>query len=162
MRRYALALARDDATADDLVQSALLRAIEKRETFEAGRPLKTWLLAILHNIFVSDYRRRAAERSRDLSFAELQIGEGGPEQEHAVYLRQIAIRFAALPEEQRATLHLVAVEGLSYQEAAEALSVPVGTIMSRLSRGRSALRKQESEPGRAGTSLRIIGGSDGK
>lgn len=162
LKRYALALARDEGAADDLVQAALLKAIEGRASFQSSRPLRTWLLAILHNVFVSEHRRRAAERSRDTSFAQLRIGDGEPGQENAVYLRQIAARFAALPEDQRAALHLVAVEELSYQEAAEALSVPVGTIMSRLSRGRAALRKQEAEPGRAGTTLRIIGGSDGK
>lgn len=162
MKRYALALTRDEVSADDLVQSALLRAIEGRASFQGGRSLKTWLLSILHNTFVSDHRRRVAEHVRDANFAELQTSEAGPEQEHAVYLRQIATRFVALPDEQRAALHLVAVEGLSYQEAADALGVPVGTIMSRLSRGRAALRKQETIAARTGAALRIIGGSDGK
>src|SRR5690606_14579259 len=94
-----------------------------------------------------------------------------PDQEQAVRLADIRRTFVALPDEQRAALHLVAIEGLSYQEAAAALGIPVGTLMSRLGRGRAALRAIEdrdgterSEPARAPKErparLRLVGGAD--
>jgi RNA polymerase sigma-70 factor (ECF subfamily) len=141
LRRYARALTRDDAAADDLVQESLLRAIEGADTFRAGGSLRAWLAGIVHNRFVSGRRRQAAEARRDETFAGLREGSPGiASQEHAAQLALVSDRFDALPEPQRAVLHLVAVEGLSYQEAATALDVPIGTVMSRLSRARAALR----------------------
>lgn len=157
LRRYARSLARDRAAADDLVQDVLLRAYEKSGTFQPGRSLKVWLLAILRNAFISGIRRREAEAARDEDFAYQTadaIASSDPEQ--AVYLAQIAARFARLPEAQRSVLHLVAVEGFSYQEAADALEVPIGTIMSRISRARAALREADV----ALHPLRIVGGKD--
>lgn len=160
LRRYARALTRDDAGADDLVQEALLRAIERTATFRSGGSLRAWLAGILHNEFINSVRRQATEARRDQSLADVQ-GEaatvGG--QEHAAQLAKLEVRFHALPEQQRAVMHLIAVEGLSYQETADAIGVPIGTVMSRLSRARAALRREESgSTGRPG--LRIVGGED--
>ncbi|MFW2831583.1 sigma-70 family RNA polymerase sigma factor [Sphingomonas sp. ID0503] len=157
MRRYALVLTRDRHTADDLVHDTLLRAFEKADTFRTGRSLRSWLLSIVHNSFVSGLRRERAQQRRDTAFAEIQSEAVDGDQEQAVRLRELAARFAELPETQRATLHLVAVEGLSYAEAAAALEVPIGTIMSRLSRARAQLREPE-ETGRG--KLRLVQGRD--
>jgi RNA polymerase sigma-70 factor (ECF subfamily) len=158
LRRYARALTRDAARADDLVQDALTRAYAQAHRFDARRSLRAWLLAIVHNQFVSGERRRLAEARRDAAFANFQaeaVADAG--QEHAAYLCEIAERFASLPEPQRAVLHLVAVEGLGYREAADALGVPIGTVMSRLSRARAALRAPEACTRQR---LHIVGGID--
>ena len=165
MRRYARSLTRDDQDADDVVQDALLRAIERQETFQPDRSRRRWLLAIVHNVFFSAKRREASEARRNSRFAETLVDRLEPGQEEHARLAEIARQFAALPEHHRAVLHLTAIEGMSYQQAAETLSVPVGTVMSRLARARTALRERErgqgqeqGQPGAGG--LRLIGGSD--
>nr|WP_253201444.1 sigma-70 family RNA polymerase sigma factor [Sphingomonas quercus] len=162
LRGYARALTRNEAAADDLVQDALLRAYERAETYRPDRSLRSWLFAILHNLFVDGRRRGASEERGHAGLAGLwadRMAEAG--QEHAVALAEIAARFDALPDEQRAVLDLVAVRGLTYQEAADALDAPIGTIMSRLSRARAALRAHMvSAKTEAGGTLRIIGGKD--
>ncbi|WP_416463304.1 sigma-70 family RNA polymerase sigma factor [Sphingomonas sp. VDB2] len=158
MRRYARALARDESDADDVVQDALLRAIERRATYQPERSRTRWLLAIVHNVFVSAKRRQAAETRRNDRFAQTLLSSIDPQQEEHVRLAEIAQGFAALPEPQRAVLHLTAIEGLSYQQAADILGVPIGTVMSRLSRARAALRDGQSGSGRP--HLRLVGGHD--
>lgn len=148
MRRYALALARDEAFADDIVQDALLLAIEREETFRKSGVLRSWLLAIVHNVFISRMRRQAAEANRNARFAETLVERVEPGQEEAAYLNQIAHAFAALPDHQRQVMHLVAIEDLSYQEASKVLQIPIGTIMSRLSRARDAMRGVAEKPER--------------
>lgn len=159
MRRYARSLVGNRADADDLVQQSLLRAHERAATFRPGASLKAWLLAILHNQFVSD-RRRAAAESRALDELGHRLDRPAEEGERgqAMLLRDVAARLVALSEDQRAVLHLIAVEGLSYRQAADALGVPIGTIMSRLSRARQALR--EPAPAEPAQPLRIVGGKD--
>jgi RNA polymerase sigma-70 factor (ECF subfamily) len=111
-------------------------------------------------------RRHAAEFRRLGQTAELADTIALPEQESRVRLQQVQAAFMSVPDEQRAALHLVAIEGISYQEAANALKIPVGTLMSRLGRARAALRGFEAGADRAQPShskrpsLRIIGGSD--
>jgi len=145
LMRYARTLTRDDAAAEDLLQDALLRAHERRATFRPGASLRHWLFAILHNSFVSGWRRNRSEIAKIDRLAELQLDHEPATQEQAAYLRQIAARFDALPDRQREVLHLVAVEGLNYQEVADALAIPVGTVMSRLSRARARLRVEDDE-----------------
>ena len=156
MMRYARMLAGGEHAAEDLVQEALLRAHEHRPRFRAGQPLKPWLFAVLHNVFVSGWRRSRAEDARIERMLQDAPDEQTASQEQAAYLQQIARRFEALPEGQREVLHLVAVEGLSYRDVADALAIPVGTVMSRLSRARAALRREDDV-----RHLRIIGGQDG-
>jgi len=164
MRRYARSLARDRQDADDIVQEALVRAIERRRTFRPERSRRRWLLAIVHNVFVSGKRRAAAEARRNARFAETLMAHIDPEQDRHVRLAQVAHAFAGLPDRQRAVLHLVAIEGLSYQEAADVLGVPVGTIMSRLARARAALQRHEGgladRKREESAGLRIVGGRD--
>jgi RNA polymerase sigma-70 factor, ECF subfamily len=164
LRRYARSLTRDEARAEDLVQDALVRAYEGSGSFRTGGNLRGWLLSILHNTFIDGRRRDAAEARRSQAAADLAETITPAEQEGRVRLRQIQKAFMNLPEDQRAVLHLVAIEGLSYQEAADSLGIPVGTLMSRLGRGRAALRAFEAgaaQPlaGKPRPNLRIVGGS---
>lgn len=160
MRRYARSLARDAQDADDVVQDALVRAIEKHRTFEPGRNRRRWLLAIVHNVFVSARRKAAAEERRDDHYAKAMIAHIEPEQDQRVRLAGVARAFADLPDHHRAILHLVVIEGMSYQDAADILDVPIGTVMSRLARARAALRRAEEEPRQDATTLRVVGGQD--
>lgn len=167
LRRYGLSLTRNAADAEDLVHEAVLRAYEKRASFRPDKNLRGWLLAILHNCFVDGARKRRSEAMRLLRAGAEAGTHLPPPQEHVVRLAQVRQTFMALPDEQRAALHLVAIEGLSYQEAATILNIPIGTLMSRLGRARASLRAIED--GLAGESanaaprashLRIVGGSD--
>lgn len=160
MRRYARSLTRDESAADDVVQEALLKALEKTNTFRLGGSVRVWLLAIVHNIFVSTQRRARAEERRNARFAEAMVDHVEPDQEFVAYLQDVAQTFAALPDRQRAILHLIAVEGQSYHEAAAILGIPVGTVMSRLSRARATLRRAHTDelPGQG--KFRIVGGRD--
>ncbi len=142
--RYALSLTRDPSAAEDLVQDTLVSAIAKSESYDRARPVRGWLLSIMHNRFVSDRRKQAVRADK---LQELDCPEKMPaQQEWAVYLKQVGSAFDALPENQRAALHLVVVEGLTYQDAATVLEVPVGTLMSRLARARAKLRNPKPNP----------------
>jgi len=143
MRRYARALTRDETEAEDLVHEALVRAYEKRSTFRLNGNLRTWLLSILHNTFIDGRRRQKAEQRRVTETAELGDSWLPASQESAIRLQQIKQAFLGLPQEQRSVLHLVAIEGMKYHEAAEALGISIGTLMSRLGRARAALRNFE-------------------
>jgi RNA polymerase sigma-70 factor (ECF subfamily) len=167
LRRYARSLTRDEADAEDLVHDTLVRAYERRQTFRPDRGLKAWLLSVLHNAFIDGVRKRHAEGHRLARAAEITPRESPPAQDHAVRLAQVRQAFMALPDEQRAALHLVALEGLSYQEAAGALGIPLGTLMSRLGRARAALRAMDEpsavspeQPAARPSHLRVVGGSD--
>ncbi|KQT83163.1 sigma-70 family RNA polymerase sigma factor [Aurantimonas sp. Leaf443] len=170
MRRYALSLTRDPAAAEDLVHDTLVRAIERREQYRPGRPMRVWLLSILHNRFVDGLRRRKADAARDAELGRLAPEIAPPAQEDALRLADLRRAFLTLPEEQRAALHLVTIEGLSYEDAARALAIPVGTLVSRLSRARARLRGiEEGAPSAAPAenvvpftpSARTSGGFDG-
>ncbi len=163
LRRYGLVLTRDAAEAEDLVHEALLRAYEKRGAYRPGSPLRPWLLSILHNCFIDRARRRRTEKTVLAIASQLAAAHEPPPQEHSIRLAQLRQSVMALPEEQRAALHLVAIEGLSYQDAASTLGIPTGTLMSRLGRARAALRALEE--GAAPTALqaprlKIVGGKD--
>ena len=159
LRRYARSLTLNTPDAEDLVHDTLLRAFERRTTYRSGANLRTWLFAILHNTHIDRLRRSKARRQEQ----EVAIEDAEPSypagQEQAVRLRQVREAFLALPEDQREALHLVAVEDLSYQEAADALGIPIGTLMSRISRARARLRSLEDDP-KQKTKLRIIGGGN--
>lgn len=175
MRRYARALTRDEIAAEDLVHDALVRAYEKRSTFRLGGNLRTWILSILHNTFIDGQRRLKAEQSRVSETAELSESCFPAIQESAIRLQQIKQAFLSLPDEQRSALHLVAIEGMKYQEAADTLGIPIGTVMSRLGRARAALRLfeeggvgsgPETEPSQDRTDrhpkLRVVRGAGGQ
>jgi len=139
LRRFAWALTRRSDDADDLVQDCLERALARGGSFRGQGEKRAWLFSILHNLFVSGRRRAARRPSVPLEDAPEPAREAG--QEHAVSARQMLAALDQLPEEQRAVLLLIGVEDLSYEDAARALEIPVGTVMSRLSRGRERLRR---------------------
>jgi RNA polymerase sigma-70 factor (ECF subfamily) len=144
LRRYARSLVRNSADAEDLVHDALVKAYERRSTFKSGKGLRRWLLAIVHNTHIDRVRAGMARGRRDEAVS-LEAEDAYPaHQELNVRLAQIRRAFLTLPEEQREALHLVAVEDLSYQEAADLLGIPLGTLMSRVSRARAALRDYEN------------------
>jgi RNA polymerase sigma factor (sigma-70 family) len=158
LRRYARSLTRDSTDAEDLVHDALVRAYERRATFRSGGNLRAWLLSIVHNAFIDKMRSRRSEAARVEQAFYLTDASTPAPQEHSVRLAQVREAFFRLPEEQRSALHLVAIEGLSYQQAADASGVPLGTLMSRIGRARAALREMENAaPSPAKSHLRIVG-----
>ena len=157
LRRYARSLTRDGTDAEDLVQDALIRAYERQGTFRRGGNLRAWLLSILHNTFMDAARSSRSEAARIEQAGYLADRSTQAPQEHAVRLAQVRDAFLGLAEEQRAALHLVAIEGLSYQEAADTLGVPLGTLMSRIGRARAALREMEEATPKP-SHLRIVRG----
>jgi RNA polymerase sigma factor (sigma-70 family) len=142
LRRYARALTRNnEQAADDLVQECLVRAIAKQHLWAEGTDLRAWLFTIMHNQFVNVVRRGVREGTAvQISDAELPSNRA-PNQDHRLELRDLHRALAVLPEEQRIVILLIGLEGMAYETAAEILGVPVGTIRSRLSRGRAELRK---------------------
>ena len=141
LRRYARALARDATTADDLVQDCLARALGKLHLWREGTDLRAWLLTILHNQYVNQVRRGVREGiAVGLSETEPMLTRP-PQQGKSLELRDLRRALAKLPDEQRSVILLVGLEGMRYEAVADVLGVPVGTVRSRLSRGREALRR---------------------
>ena len=141
LRRYARALTRDVVSADDLVQDTLTRALGKLHLWQEGSDLRAWLFTILHNQYVNNIRRAVREGAAvALNESEPMLSRA-PQQGRRLELRDLERALAQLPEEQRAVILLVGLEGMRYEEVAAVLDVPVGTIRSRLSRGREALRR---------------------
>jgi len=141
LRRYARALTRDVTAADDLVQDCLTRALSKVHLWQKGTDLRAWLFTILHNQYVNHVRRAVREGSAvGLTDTEPML-TSAPNQGKRLELRDLERAIAKLPEEQRSVLLLVGLEGMRYEEVAAVLDVPVGTIRSRLSRGREMLRQ---------------------
>ncbi len=136
LRRYARALAGDGHRADDLVQDTLERALTKFRLWRRGSDLRAWMFSIMHNVFINQLRAR-----RELALDEVTEDalQGAP-QSDPLELRDLDAALRRLPAQQREVLLLVGLEQLSYAEASRALGVPVGTVMSRLSRGRERLR----------------------
>jgi RNA polymerase sigma-70 factor, ECF subfamily len=149
LRRYARALTRDATRADDLVQSCLVRALAKSHLWQPGTDLRAWLFTILHNQHVNDVRRAVREG------VNIPVEDVAPlltvpsTQGASLQLRDLDRAMARLPEEQRQVLLLVGLEGMRYEEVATVLDVPVGTVRSRLSRGRDMLRYLMDMKGRA-------------
>jgi len=149
LRRYARALTHDVTAADDLVQDCLARALSKMHLWQEGSNLRAWLFTILHNQYVNNVRRLVREGATvGLCDNEPQLAVS-PKQSQRLELRDLERAIAQLPAEQRLVLLLVGLEGLRYDEVATMLEVPVGTVRSRLSRGRDTLR-------------RVMGGSDAR
>lgn len=140
LRRYARALTRNADRADDLVQDCLERAIRKRNLFTPTGPLQAWLFRILINLWRNDLRferRRGDHIPIDSLIFEPSVP---PAQPGRIALAEMSRAVDRLPDDQREALLLVALEGMSYQDAASVLGIPAGTLMSRLGRARAALR----------------------
>lgn len=149
LRRYARALTGDRAQADDLVQECLTRAWEKLSLWRRGSDLRAWLFTILHNIFINELRR-TKRRPELLDFDEESLeAPCRATQEDGLAMRDLETALYNLPFDQRAVLLLVALEELSYEQAAKALDIPLGTVMSRLARARERLRLQLNGEGPA-------------
>ncbi len=138
-----MVLTRDADRAEDLVQESLVRALAGASTWQPGANLRTWLLSIVHNTCVSGWRREQSER-RGLAqlFPDAAEPSEPPSQIAVVEAHQVMGALLRLPDGARDILMLAAVEGLSYREIAEVQGVPLGTVMSRLSRAREQLRQQ--------------------
>lgn len=141
LRRFARAIARDVHDADDLVQIAVERALVRHEQWRPESRLESWVFGIMRNAWIDEVRSR---KRRDRVFAPEEAGEtvGDLASEASERLLSVQKALAQLPDEQRLAVALVLIEGLSYKEAAEVLEVPIGTVTSRLARGREALQKQ--------------------
>ena len=137
LRRYARALVGDRASADDLVQDTLERAWAKLHLYRRGTDLRAWLFTVMHNVHVNKVRATRATDTLDDEMPELAIRAP---QGDALVVRDLDRAIALLPTEQRAVLLLVTLEDMSYEEVARALGIPMGTVMSRLSRAREKLR----------------------
>ena len=141
LRRYARALTRSGDRADDLVQETLLRAIAKCHLWQAGSDIRAWLFTIMHNQYVNMVRRAMREEATvDIEqMSSFLVATTDPTASRQ--LRELERALGRLPGEQREVILLVGLEGMSYETAAHILSVPIGTVRSRLSRGRDALRR---------------------
>jgi RNA polymerase sigma-70 factor, ECF subfamily len=141
LRRYSRALTRNDVAADDLVQECLVRALSKQHLWKEGTDLRAWLFTILHNQHVNHVRREVRQgTSVEINDSEPSLCRA-PGQSLALELRDLDRALAKLPEEQRSVILLVGLEGMPYEAAAEVFGIPVGTVRSRLSRGRETLRR---------------------
>jgi RNA polymerase sigma-70 factor (ECF subfamily) len=138
LRRFARSLTRDPHDADDLVQVAIERALTRLEQWQAGSRLDSWMFGIIHNAWIDEVRAR---RRRERVIAPEEAGEQVADAASAAPMHRLSLEaaFERLPDEQRVAVTLVLVEGLAYKEAAALLNVPIGTITSRIARGREAL-----------------------
>jgi RNA polymerase sigma-70 factor (ECF subfamily) len=137
LRRYARALVGDRSVADDLVQDTLERAWAKFHLYRGGTDLRAWLFTVMHNVHVNRVR---ALRPSEVLTDDMPETAQRASQGDSLMVRDLDRALAKLPEEQREVLLLVALEDVSYDEAARALGIPIGTVMSRLSRARERLR----------------------
>jgi RNA polymerase sigma-70 factor, ECF subfamily len=142
LRRFARGLAGTTAEADDLVQAACERALMRQHQFQEGTRFDSWMYRIVQTIWIDQLRARAV-RKEEGEAADEQFGSDTPVRliEARLSLAEVRRAIGRLPADQRTTLMLVTVEGLSYREAAAVVGVPVGTIMSRLARARVALHQ---------------------
>ena len=142
LMRYARALKRDATAADDLVQDCVGRALAKLHLFQAGTNMRAWLFTILHNIHRQDLRT-ASRRIQTSVMDEVVENQHGTAatQGNSLMIRDLDQAMGYLPAEQKEVLLLIGLEDMSYKEVSEVLDIPVGTVMSRLSRGREKLKR---------------------
>ena len=142
LRRFAAGLTRSGSEADDLVQAACERALAREHQFQEGTRFDSWMFRIVQTIWIDQLRARDT-RKEDGDIAEDRLGTDEPVRrvEARLALSEVRQAVSRLPADQRITLMLVTVEGLSYKQAADVTGVPVGTIMSRLARARIALQQ---------------------
>ncbi|MBV8147134.1 MAG: RNA polymerase sigma factor [Gammaproteobacteria bacterium] len=141
--RFALRLAGDPHDAEDLVQRACVRALERQHQLQPGTSTLSWLFSIVHSVWLNEVRAQQIRRHGSIQWSEELVDTVAdpttPSPEAYTLHRQIISAVDRLPDAQRAVMLLVAVEGLSYREAAVALDVPIGTVMSRLARARQTI-----------------------
>ncbi len=151
LRRYARVLTGDPFRADDLVQDTLARAWEKRRLWQTGTDLRAWLFTVMHNIHVNQ-RALARREAMNVSLDADTGGDAGwqfpvrANQIERIEIKELVAQIGRLPVDQREVLLLAAVEELRYAEIATVLAIPIGTVMSRLSRARDKLKRMVAEP----------------
>lgn len=155
LRRFAHWLTRDASRADDLVQSALEKALSRWDSRRDAEALRPWLFAIAYRQFLDD-RRRARRYARVLELFGRGMDAEQPSLEREVLAQSVVQALERLPEAQRLLLLWVSVEGLSYREVAVLLDVPIGTVMSRLSRARAALHRLGDGEAAMSPALRLL------
>jgi RNA polymerase sigma-70 factor, ECF subfamily len=141
LRRFALTLTRHDEDADDLLQSTLERALGRLSSWREGTRLDSWMFKIMQNLWIDQTRSRRTRghQADDVDLSLLPGADGRQVMEDRLTVQSTLSAIMALPEDQRAVMLMVVVEGLSYKDAADVLDVPVGTVMSRLARARAAV-----------------------
>jgi RNA polymerase sigma-70 factor (ECF subfamily) len=139
LRRFALAMTGSHADAEDLVQSAVLRALRRQETWQPGTRLDSWMFKIMQNLWRDDLRAMRRRKPHVELTPALPGEDGRVVTAGLLDLGDVTLVLSTLPREQRTVMALVVLDGMSYAEAADALGVPVGTVMSRLARARAAL-----------------------
>ena len=151
LRRFAHALSRTRADADDLTQATVERALRSKGQWRPGTRLDSWLYRIMRNLWIDTVRARGRKDMVEAPAAEAErLGEDPREaMDASVDLARMMAALERLPDEQREVVALILIEGLGYRETAELLGLPIGTVSSRLVRGRTAL-------------LQVVGGCDGE
>ena len=141
LRRFAHALSRNSADADDLTQATVERALKSRDQWEPGTRLDSWCYRIMRNQWIDFGRAQSRKSAREAPEEEgFSIGEDPRDaMDAAVDLRRVMAAMGRLPDEQREVVALILVEGFGYREVSEMLGLPIGTVSSRLVRGRTAL-----------------------
>ncbi|MEM7023214.1 MAG: RNA polymerase sigma factor [Pseudomonadota bacterium] len=148
LRRFAYALCGNRDEGDDVVQNACLKALTRLDQYQPGTRLDSWMFRIVHTGFLDEARRRVRRATVPDPDAVARASDGGRaarRPQHRLQLDRVLQAMAALPEDQRAVLALVAIEGCSYRKTAETLDIPVGTVMSRLARARAKLMPLHAE-----------------
>jgi RNA polymerase sigma-70 factor, ECF subfamily len=154
LRRYALVLVGDSSEADDLVQECLSRVLAQMRSWRPVRDLRAYLFTTMHNVFIDNSRRQKIRRTDipiEHAIASLSLPAT---QLKRLEFRDLVTALGKLPSQQREVVLLIGLEGMSYSEASNVLGVPIGTVMSRLSRGREALRQLMSQG--AVSKLRVV------
>ena len=141
LRRYARALTGSAEQADELVQDCLERGLNRLHLWRRGSDLRAWLFTIMHNLHVNNVRRGIIRPDNQVFDDTRQQASAPPAQDDVVALHSIVDMLRRLPTDQREVVLMVGMEEMSYREVAEVLGVPVGTVMSRLARGRERLRE---------------------
>jgi RNA polymerase sigma-70 factor, ECF subfamily len=145
LRRFAMVLTRSSDAADDLVQASVARALERQSQLNRDSRLDRWLFQIMKTVFLNNRKSAAMRQTEPLDDHETTLSVSGTAAvESKMTLREVRAAFARLPMEQQQALLLVSIEGYGYREAAELLEVPMGTVISRVARGRVALAERTS------------------
>ena len=141
--RFSMSLTRDRALADDLAQTTCLRALDKASAFTPGTRLEAWIMTMAHRVWLNEVRARAVRQGTGVVRVEdADLPDGAPDATENIFAGEVLSEVMALPEAQRTVVMLVYVEGFKYAEAADALDVPIGTIMSRLAAARGRLKEK--------------------
>lgn len=148
LRRFAVGLTGDRTRGDDLVQDTLVKAMANEHRFQAGTNLVAWLLKIMRNHFISEVRRIAVRSEVAVNENAAAFGATPASQSDHMELKELERALSTLADEQRMAILLVSLEGLSYEEAAGVMGIPIGTIRSRVSRARQQLRQELERPDR--------------